>query len=144
MIIRCFMKFQRKKKIHCITAEMERCYIFLSLIVGFGFLVMMFISVGLLIYRIAKENRLNNLILLIIVDIVLIISCFDIFCCPFCRERVILMWWARKNRDRARSSQKNKKNYDERANYDLTETLLAPNSSIKQSNSVTHIPFSQL
>ena len=139
------MKIRRKKKIHCITAEFERCYIFLTILVGFGFLIMMFSSMALLIYRTGKEDDgIQNLIGLIVIDIVLIISCFDIFCCPFCSERVKLMWWARKNRGNSRQKSRHShgsgKNYNERTNYDLTETLLTPNSS-KQSK---HIPFNQL
>ena len=122
---------------NCITSQVERCYIYLLVLTGTGFFFTMLISVGYLIHHAANEEREagyidNDIYWLFGIDVLLLISCFDIFCCPFCNERLKLCCATRCNalcKKQRQNRRSTLKEYNQRSNYDTTlqTKLLATN-----------------
>ena len=121
------MTNRQSSKSNYITSQVERCYIYLLILTGAGLLVTMLISVGYLIDHAVKEERKagyidSDIYWLFGIDVLLLISCFDIFCCPFCNERLQLCC---STRCRALCRKKTgigrgTREYNEMSNYDTT------------------------
>merc|ERR1712154_56450 len=72
---------------NCFSSGVERWYINITILCGVGFLVTMFGAVGLLMKHVHEEGEWADVAWLLVIDAVLVMSCVDIFCCPFCRRR---------------------------------------------------------
>ena len=84
--------------LNSITSCIERTYLLLLIICGVTFFIAMFVALGELINYVNEYGEWKDITWLIAVDVVLIISCFDIFCCPFCRKRASKRCKARRKR----------------------------------------------
>eukprot|EP01084_Bolivina_argentea_P257194 433247_1 len=82
---KCWTKRRRNENYNCFTSAAERYYIYITVICGILFGIVMLACVLILIYEtIIHTGSIKKLQWLVIIDIILLICCFDIFCCPFC------------------------------------------------------------